>query len=134
MFPDWSATRPSGSEISALVACVPLADLPGLYGAATVVVYASRYEGFGLPPIEAMACGAAVVSTPVPSITEVVGDGAATFRPGDVTGLAAILRDLAHDEDHRGENLTRDLRGCGDVPYVVHETDAVDDRCCRDYT
>ena len=76
---------------------VPAADLPALYGAATVVAYASRYEGFGLPPVEAMACGAAVVSTPVPAVTEVAGDAAVTFRPGDVGGLAAALRELLAD-------------------------------------
>ncbi len=76
-------------------------DLPPLYGAATLVGYASRYEGFGLPPLEAMACGAAVVSTPVPAVVEVVGDGAATFRPGDVDGLAGTLRDLLADEGRR---------------------------------
>jgi glycosyltransferase involved in cell wall biosynthesis len=80
---------------------VPSGDLPALYGAATLVGYASRYEGFGLPPVEAMACGAAVVSTPVPAVAEVVGEGAATFTPGDVDGLAAVLTSLLTDDDER---------------------------------
>jgi glycosyltransferase involved in cell wall biosynthesis len=94
----WNHQSPGGvTEIGH----VPAADLPPLYGAATLVGYASRYEGFGLPPLEAMACGAAVVSTPVPAVVEVVGDAAATFRPGDVDGLAATLRDLLADEGRR---------------------------------
>ena len=94
----WGHPAPIGaSEIG----YVPTGDLPGLYGAATLVGYASRYEGFGLPPLEAMACGAAVVSTPVPAVVEVVWDGAATFRPGDVDGLTATLRELLGDEERR---------------------------------
>ncbi len=86
---------------------VPPADLPGLYGAATLVGYASRYEGFGLPPIEAMACGAAVVSTPVPAVTELAGDGVELFRPGDVDGLTETVRQLVHDEPRRIELARR---------------------------
>ncbi len=86
---------------------VPVTDLPGLYGAATVVGYASRYEGFGLPPIEAMACGAAVVSTPVPAVVEVAGDGAETFHPGDVGGLTSTLGELLHDDRRRARLAER---------------------------
>lgn len=51
-------------------------DIPALYRAASVVCYASVYEGFGLPPVEAMACGAVVVASDVGGIREAVGDGA----------------------------------------------------------
>ena len=100
----WGHRAPEGVRE---IGHVPTSDLPALYGAATVVGYASRYEGFGLPPVEAMACGAAVVSTPVPSVVEVVGDGAAIFRPGDVEGLTGTLRDLLGDEARRAELARR---------------------------
>ncbi len=86
---------------------VPDRDLPGLYGAATVVGYASRYEGFGLPPLEAMACGAPVVSTPVPAVVEIAGEGALTFRPGDADGLAATIGSLLSDDGRRHELAER---------------------------
>jgi glycosyltransferase involved in cell wall biosynthesis len=54
-----------------------------------------------------MACRAPVVTTPVPAVVEVVGDGAATFRPGDVEGLTAILRDLLGDGSHRADLAER---------------------------
>lgn len=94
----WSNRAPEGT---ASIGHVPTVDLPALYGASTLVGYASRYEGFGLPPVEAMACGAAVISTPVPSIVESVPDVAATFTPGDVDGLARLLGEVVPDRERR---------------------------------
>lgn len=80
---------------------VPTGQLAGLYGAATLVCYPSRYEGFGLPPVEAMACGAPVVATRIPALVEVLGNGAALVPPGDVVALARVLRSLFDDEERR---------------------------------
>jgi glycosyltransferase involved in cell wall biosynthesis len=79
---------------------VDVADLPALYCAATAVAYCSIYEGFGLPPVEAMACGAAVVASSVGALPDVVGDGAALVTRHDVEAWAGLLRDVVHDSGH----------------------------------
>ena len=84
-------------------------ELPALYGAATVVAYVSAYEGFGLPPVEAMACGAVVLASRVGALPEVVGDGAVLVPHGDATGLTDALRRLLMDGDERRELAARGL-------------------------
>ncbi len=66
-------------------------DLVALYNAAELFVYPSLFEGFGAPPLEAMACGAPVVTTNTSSIPEVVGDAALLVDPLDVDGLARAM-------------------------------------------
>ena len=77
------------------------ADLPALYAAATVFVLPSLYEGFGLPVLEAMACGAAVACSSTSSLPEIVGEAALTFDPQDVEAMAEAIGRLLGDEDLR---------------------------------
>jgi glycosyltransferase involved in cell wall biosynthesis len=73
------------------------ADLPIWYGAATAMVYPSLFEGFGLPPIEAMACGTPVISSSRGSLGEVVGDAARLIDPENVEEIAAALSGITPD-------------------------------------
>lgn len=77
---------------------VPDADLPLLYNAADVFAYPSLYEGFGLPVLEAMACGAAVITSNVSSLPEVSGDAARLVDPYDVDDMAAALMEIVRNE------------------------------------
>ena len=113
LFPDLRGEVERLGLSSSVVFCGPGADedTPLLFQAATAFVYPSLYEGFGLPPLEAMACGTPVVCANSSSLPEVVGDAALTVDPTDVTGLAAALRTIARDaglrEDLRGRGLAR---------------------------
>ena len=82
-------------------------DLPALYSGARVFVFPSLYEGFGLPPLEAMACGTAVVASNRTSIPEVVGDGGWLVDPEDVEELAAAMAILLADEAKRRDLVRR---------------------------
>lgn len=86
------------------------ADLPALYSAAAVFVYPSLYEGFGLPPLEAMACGAPVISSRAASLPEVVGDAAVLIDPTDTAGLAQALFDVLTQPALQAELRQRGLR------------------------
>jgi len=77
-------------------------DLPALYSAATLFVYPSLYEGFGLPALEAMACGTPVVASNASSLPEVVGQAGLLVVPKDVEAIAAAIANvLADAELHR---------------------------------
>ena len=76
---------------------VPESTLAALYRLATVFVFPSQYEGFGLPPLEAMACGTPVVTSNVSSLPEVVGDAAVLVDPHDGEAIAAGLSRILDD-------------------------------------
>lgn len=77
------------------------AVLKALYGAAAALVYTSRYEGFGLPPLEAMQCGCPVICAPTSSLPEVVGDAALFFDVDAPEQLADCMRRVAEETELR---------------------------------
>ena len=118
-------TNPASSfELPVWLGPVPEADLPALYAAATVFVFPSLYEGFGLPVLEAMACGTPVVCSNTSSLPEVVGQtieaqssasysseqtAALLVDPTDTNALAAAIARLMTDEALRRELAQRGL-------------------------
>ncbi len=83
-------------------------DKPALYSGARALVFPSFYEGFGLPPLEALACGTPVIASNRGSLPEIVGDGGLLVEPDDVEGLATAMEKLLNDE-----SLWADLRQKG---------------------
>jgi glycosyltransferase involved in cell wall biosynthesis len=82
-------------------------DKPLLYSAATVFVYPSRYEGFGLPVLEAMACGTPVVTTDAASLPELAGPAAFQLDPRDTKHMAAPIIRLCTEENSNDEMIER---------------------------
>jgi len=86
---------------------VPFETLRCFYESASAFVFPSRYEGFGLPPLEAMACGTPVITSNVSSLPEVVGDAAVLVNPENVFDIARGIREVLLDETLRAELIRR---------------------------
>src|SRR3989441_13296768 len=76
-------------------------DLRALYSTCRIFIYPSLYEGFGLPPLEAMACGAPVVAGRVPALQEVLGRAARLVDPLNVEALAGSIVELIENDEER---------------------------------
>ena len=96
-----------------LVGGVSPADLPCLYSGATLFVFPSLYEGFGLPPLEAMACGTAVVSSDRTALPEVVGDAGVLVDARRPDAFAAAIAALLEDEGRRVELEKKGVQRAG---------------------
>ncbi|MFQ5458593.1 MAG: glycosyltransferase family 4 protein [Myxococcota bacterium] len=109
-FRNWLARDGRGTGVRVL-GDIGEGDLPRLYGAAAVFVFPSLCEGFGLPPLEAMACGTPVIVSNVSSLPEVVGGDALLVDPADTRGIAdaiaLVLSDAALAADLRERGAAR---------------------------
>jgi len=85
-------------------------DLPALISAASVLAMPSKYEGFGLPVLEAMACGTPVVSSNAASLPEVGGEAALYARPDDVLSWTHLLQQTTMDEELRSSMREKGFR------------------------
>ena len=86
---------------------VPIETLRCLYQTAQAFVFPSLYEGFGLPPLEAMSCGAPVVASNVSALPEVIGDAAVNVNPENVFDIARGIREVLLDGDVRQRAIAR---------------------------
>jgi glycosyltransferase involved in cell wall biosynthesis len=92
-----------------LLGHVSEAALPGLYSAARLLAFPSLYEGFGLPALEAMACGTPVAASVTTGLGEAVGDAGLTFDPRSPEEIADCIRRLLEDDDLRAALRARGL-------------------------
>lgn len=109
---------------------VPDEDLPAFYGGAQALAFPSLYEGFGLPVLEAMACGTPVVASERSSIPEIGGDAVSTFDPTDEEAIARALCQVLRDPDLQREMRARGLVQAARFSWAraAAETEAVYDR------
>jgi glycosyltransferase involved in cell wall biosynthesis len=99
----------TGDEIRFL-GVVPEEDLPVLYSGSSVFVFPSLYEGFGLPLLEAMACGVPVIASNTSSVPEVVGDAAILVSPTEPEAFAGAILQVRSDDDLRKAMVEKGLR------------------------
>lgn len=100
-----------------LTGYVPDAHLPALYTAAHALVQPSLYEGFGLTPLEAMACGCPVIAARAAALPEVLGDAALLIDPADSADLAAAMHRVLSDEPLRDHLRTAGTRQAAGFPW-----------------
>ena len=114
-------------------------SLANLYRNAAALVYPSRYEGFGLPPLEAMVQGCPVVSSRTSSMPEVIGDAAEYFDPDNVDDMSAAIEHVVYSSERRGELISKghvrskmfDWTTCAAETMRLYQTIAMGSRSSR---
>lgn len=108
------------------------AELAQAYSGALALVYPSEYEGFGIPPLEAMSAGCPVVCSDASSIPEVVGDAGEYFSPLDVASIRNAVERVVYDDRLRAELVKRGLRRCAQFSWdkCANETMQIYQRLC----
>ena len=110
LYPDWRYLA-AMFEVEDNIVCMPIDedDLPAMYSAASCFAYTSLYEGFGLVPLEAMACGAPVVCSNRTSLPEAVGSAGVQVDPTDTDRLGAAILRVLTSREHRDDLRARGL-------------------------
>jgi glycosyltransferase involved in cell wall biosynthesis len=109
-------SSPIASEI-VFPGYIPDSDLPSLYSAADLFAFPSLYEGFGLPPLEAMACGTPVIVSDSSSLPEVVGDAALMVGAEATEELASAMARAFEDSELRQQMIARGLEQAKQYPW-----------------
>jgi glycosyltransferase involved in cell wall biosynthesis len=126
--------REAWSELNmVLTDYLPVKDLAMLFRHAKVFIFPSLYEGFGLPVLEAMSCGCPVITSNAGSLAEVAGEGAQTFDPFDVGGMAGAIEILFSNPDESNRWRERALRRAGDFSWskTAERSISVYQRACK---
>ena len=107
------------NESVRFIGYVPEADLPALYSGAMCFVYPSYFEGFGLPVLEAMQCGAPVIAGNQTSLPEVAGDAALLFDPFDTRALGEAIARVIDHPDYRAELRVKGLQRAAEFSWIA---------------
>lgn len=93
-----------------LLGHIPYEDLPHVYSSAKLLIFIPFYEGFGLPPLEAMASGTPVIASDIPVFREILGDSALLVEPGNPDQVSSIMNDLLNDNNLMSDLTEKGLR------------------------
>ncbi|MHC6181309.1 glycosyltransferase family 4 protein [Clostridium sp. JNZ X4-2] len=104
---------------------ISMEHLPFIYNAAKLFVYPSFYEGFGLPPIEAMACGIPVITSDTTSLPEVVGDGALLIDPEDQNKLCEAMLNVLSDDNLKKRLISAGIQRISKLSWRKTASDTI---------